>query len=78
VVRGRFTYTLLGYLLIVGLLLCIALAIGGWAYWMLNHGIKVSDNAFVKWVGLTSMTVAQFGFIIRQFRGFWMDGVFGQ
>lgn len=75
-VRHQFVYTLLGYTLILAILACVALAIGFGAIWMLNHGIAISDDSFVKWVGLTVNTLALFGFVIKQSRRFWTISVF--
>ena len=74
--RGRVVNMLLGYAVILAMMAALAFAIGACAVWLLNHGVKLSKDAFTKWVGLTFMTLALFGFVIKQSRRFWRSSVF--
>jgi len=75
-VRHQYVYTLLGYVVILAILACVALAISLGASWMVRHGFTPSHGYFVKWAGLTVNTLALFGYVIKEARRFWRVSVF--
>jgi len=73
---GQFVYTLLGYILILIALVCLALAIGASVSSMLSHRGRISHDSMLKWGGLTFNTLGLFCWVLKQYRRFWASGVF--
>lgn len=74
--RRQLVDMLLGYTAILAIMAAVAFVIGACAVWLLNHGLKLSTDAFTKYVGLTFMTLALFGFVITRSRRFWESKAF--
>ncbi len=75
--RGSFFYTLLGYLAMLLGLLVIALIIGVGVYrFVVVPKRFVSDDTFMKWVGLPVFTFSIFWWVIKESRPRWHNKVF--